>query len=304
MTSQSFLFLKVGEALRVKEKEKAIIEAAIKLYATKGFASTSIQEIVSESGISKGAFYLYFKSKDALLIAILEYYFDYIQKKLEAYEQEQLPPREKFSLQLAALFNTMLEHKEFIIMQSREQAIPLNEEVKELMIRKYYEAQMFYQSSLRAIYGQKADPHLWDLALMLEGFFNSYMKLLIFNPEGFKIDELVEYILRRVDSLVDGLEGEEPVASEEKVQELINKTKAFFLADAQDIKTILKKMKHAISNLENTEDLNVSLEVLESEVESESPRIPVIQGMLSNFKAEQSLDSFREAIAEFYGVKG
>jgi len=304
MTSQSFLFLKVGEALRVKEKEKAIIEAAIKLYATKGFASTSIQEIVSESGISKGGFYLYFKSKDALLIAILEYYFDYIQKKLEAYEQEQLPPREKFSLQLAALFNTMLEHKEFIIMQSREQAIPLNEEVKELMIRKYYEAQMFYQSSLRAIYGQKADPHLWDLALMLEGFFNSYMKLLIFNPEGFKIDELVEYILRRVDSLVDGLEGEEPVASEEKVQELINKTKAFFLADAQDIKTILKKMKHAISNLENTEDLNVSLEVLESEVESESPRIPVIQGMLSNFKAEQSLDSFREAIAEFYGVKG
>ena len=288
----------------MKEKEKAIIEAAIKLYATKGFASTSIQEIVSESGISKGAFYLYFKSKDALLIAILEYYFDYIQKKLEAYEQEQLPPREKFSLQLAALFNTMLEHKEFIIMQSREQAIPLNEEVKELMIRKYYEAQMFYQSSLRAIYGQKADPHLWDLALMLEGFFNSYMKLLIFNPEGFKIDELVEYILRRVDSLVDGLEGEEPVASEEKVQELINKTKAFFLADAQDIKTILKKMKHAISNLEDTEDLNVSLEVLESEVERESPRIPVIQGMLSNFKAEQSLDSFREAIAEFYGVKG
>ncbi|MCM3573493.1 MULTISPECIES: TetR/AcrR family transcriptional regulator [Mesobacillus] len=288
----------------MKEKEKAIIEAAIKLYATKGFASTSIQEIVSESGISKGAFYLYFKSKDALLIAILEYYFDYIQTKLEAYEQEQLPPREKFSLQLAALFNTMLEHKEFIIMQSREQAIPLNEEVKELMIRKYYEAQMYYQSSLRAIYGQKAEPHLWDLALMLEGFFNSYMKLLIFNPEGFKINELVEYILRRVDSLVDGLEGEEPVASEEKVQELINKTKAFFLADTQDIKTILKKMKHAISNLEDTEDLNVSLEVLESEVERESPRIPVIQGMLSNFKAEQSLDSFREAIAEFYGVKG
>lgn len=288
----------------MKEKEKAIIEAAIKLYATKGFASTSIQEIVSESGISKGAFYLYFKSKDALLIAILEYYFDYIQKKLDAYEQEKLSPREKFSLQLTALFNTMLEHKEFIIMQSREQAIPLNEDVKELMIRKYYEAQMYYQNSLRAIYGKKAEPHLWDLALMLEGFFNSYMKLLLFNPEGFKIGELVEYILRRVDSLVDGLEGENPVASEEKVTELINKTKAFFLTDRHDIKTIIKKMKQAISALENNEDLNISLEVLESEAERESPRIPVIQGMLSNFKVEQSLDTYREAIAEFYGVKG
>ncbi|MBS8266859.1 TetR/AcrR family transcriptional regulator [Mesobacillus boroniphilus] len=289
----------------MKEKEKAIIEAAIKLYATKGFASTSIQEIVSESGISKGAFYLYFKSKDTLLIAILEYYFDYIEKKLEAYEHENLSPREKFALQLTALFNTMLDHKEFIIMQSREQAIPLNEEVKELMIRKYYEAQMYYQNSLRAIYGKKAEPHLWDLALMLEGFFNSYMKLLLFNPEGFKIDELVEYILRRVDSLVTGLEGESPVATEEKVKELINKTKAFFLAgDDKDIKSIIQKMKHEISNLENNEDLNISLEVLESEVERESPRIPVVQGMLSNFKSEQSLDTYREAIAEFYGVKG
>ncbi|MBT2681488.1 TetR/AcrR family transcriptional regulator [Bacillus sp. ISL-35] len=288
----------------MKEKEKAIIEAAIKLYATKGFASTSIQEIVTESGISKGAFYLYFKSKEALLIAILEYYFDYIQKKLAVFENDNLPPREKFTLQLTALFNTMIEHKEFIIMQSREQAIPLNEEVKELMIRKYYEAQMFYQGSLRAIYGKRAEPHLWDMALMLEGFFNSYIKLLLFNPEGFKIDELVGYILRRVDSLVDGLQGEKPLATEEKVDELIKKTKAFFLTNGQDIKNILNKMKHVISDLPNRDDLYITLDVLESEIERETPRIPVIQGMLSNLKDEPMLDLYREAIAKKYDLKG
>nr|WP_251030428.1 TetR/AcrR family transcriptional regulator [Bacillus sp. ISL-35] len=290
--------------MKVKEKEKAIIEAAIKLYATKGFASTSIQEIVTESGISKGAFYLYFKSKEALLIAILEYYFDYIQKKLAVFENDNLPPREKFTLQLTALFNTMIEHKEFIIMQSREQAIPLNEEVKELMIRKYYEAQMFYQGSLRAIYGKRAEPHLWDMALMLEGFFNSYIKLLLFNPEGFKIDELVGYILRRVDSLVDGLQGEKPLATEEKVDELIKKTKAFFLTNGQDIKNILNKMKHVISDLPNRDDLYITLDVLESEIERETPRIPVIQGMLSNLKDEPMLDLYREAIAKKYDLKG
>lgn len=286
----------------MKEKEKAIIEAAIKLYATKGFASTSIQEIVTESGISKGAFYLYFKSKDALLIAILEYYFEYIEKKLNAYEDKNLPAREKFGLQLTALFNTMLEHKEFIIMQSREQAIPLNEEVRALMIRKYYEAQMFYQESLRAIYGKRAESHLWDLALMLEGFINSYMKLLLFNPEGFKIDGLVKYMLRRVDSLVDGLDGEKPVATQEKVQEIIKKTKAFFLEKDENIKQIIQKMKHAISEFENNEDLNISLEVLEGEIERETPRIPVIQGMLSNFRDEPALDSYRKKIAEYYDL--
>jgi hypothetical protein len=172
-----------------------------------------------------------------------------------------------------------------------------------LMIRKYYEAQMFYQHSLRAIYGEKAESHLWDLALMLEGFFNSYIKLLLFNPDGFKIDELVDYLLRRVDSLVEGLEGEEPVATEEKVDELIKKTKAYFLTDGQDIKKVFREMKLAISNLDNCENLHISLEVLESEAEREVPRIPVIQGMLSNFKEEPSLGLYYQAIAKFYHLR-
>lgn len=287
----------------MKEKEKAIIEAAIKLYATKGFSSTSIQEIVTESGISKGAFYLYFKSKDALLIAILEYYFDHIEKNLAAFEHENLPPREKFAKQLTALFNTMLEHKEFIIMQSREQAIPLNDEVKALMFRKYHEGHMFYQESLRAIYGKKAEQHLWDLSLMLEGLFNSYIKLLFFNQESFQNEELAEYILRRMDSLVEGLTSEQPVATEEKMKDLFKKTKAFFLAGNGDVKSVIEKMMQVISDIDNNEDLKVSIEVLEGEIDKETPRLPVIQGMLSNFKDQAVLERYCEEIAKYYNLK-
>ncbi|MGA9227782.1 MAG: TetR/AcrR family transcriptional regulator [Mesobacillus sp.] len=287
----------------MKEKEKAIIEAAIKLYATKGFSSTSIQEIVTESGISKGAFYLYFKSKDALLIAILEYYFERIEKNLAAFEHENLPPREKFAKQLTALFNTMLEHKEFIIMQSREQAIPLNEEVKALMFRKYHEGHTFYQESLRAIYGKKAERHLWDLSLMLEGLFNSYIKLLFFNQEGFQNNELAEYILRRMDSLVVGLTNEQPAATEEKMKELFKKTKAFFLARNGDAKNAIEKMKQVISAIGNNDDLKVSIEVLEGEIDKETPRLPVIQGMLSNFKDQAALERYCEEIAKYYNLK-
>jgi AcrR family transcriptional regulator len=302
VTSQSRELSILG-GFKVKEKEKAIIEAAIKLYATKGFSSTSIQEIVTESGISKGAFYLYFKSKDALLIAILEYYFGRIEKNLAAFEPENLPPREKFAKQLTALFNTMLEHKEFIIMQSREQAIPLNEEVKALMFRKYHEGHTFYQESLRAIYGKKAEQHLWDLSLMLEGLFNSYIKLLFFNQEGFQNNELAEYILRRMDSLVEGLTNEQPVATEEKMKELFKKTKAFFLARNGDVKNVIEKMKQVISDIDNNEDLTVSIEVLESEIDKETPRLPVIQGMLSNFKDHAALERYSEEIAKYYHLK-
>lgn len=287
----------------MKEKEKAIIEAAIKLYATKGFSSTSIQEIVTESGISKGAFYLYFKSKDALLIAILEYYFNHIDTQVKVISQEDLPVREKFAKQLSTLYKTMVEHKEFIIMQSREQAIPLNEEVKELMFRKHYEAMMFYQASLKAIYGPKADPHLWDLSLMLEGLFNSYMRLLLFNPNGFVIEDVVQYLLRRMDTIVEGLAGEEPITDQKKIEDLFREAKAFFIANSNGIKNILEKMKQVIENIEHNEDLLVSLEVLEAEISKESPRLPVIQGMLFNFKDQEQLSSYREEIEKFYSIK-
>ena len=66
----------------MKEKERLIIEMAMKLFATKGVNATSVQEIVTACGISKGAFYLYFKSKEELLLATLRYYYDKIQNKM------------------------------------------------------------------------------------------------------------------------------------------------------------------------------------------------------------------------------
>ncbi|MEH7484704.1 helix-turn-helix domain-containing protein, partial [Neobacillus drentensis] len=106
------------------EKEKVIIKSGMKLFAQKGFSSTSIQEIATESNISKGAFYLHFKSKDDLLLAILEYIFETIESSRLVFENQDLSPREKFIKQISAFFGTFIGHKEFLIMLSKEQAIP------------------------------------------------------------------------------------------------------------------------------------------------------------------------------------
>lgn len=49
-----------------------IIEKSIRLFLRKGFNGTSIQDIMDEVGVSKGAFYWHFKSKDGLLETIIE----------------------------------------------------------------------------------------------------------------------------------------------------------------------------------------------------------------------------------------
>ncbi|KMY52727.1 TetR family transcriptional regulator [Bacillus sp. FJAT-27231] len=283
----------------MKEKEKLVIETAIKLFAAKGFASTSIQEIAEEAGISKGAFYLYFKSKDELLYSTLQYYFDIIEKRLSLYKDQKLLPREKFVYQLKELIETLSEHKEFIIMQAREQAIPLNNDVKELLFRMHVESQKFHRDSLLAIYGKQIEPFVWDLSTMLDGIFHSYMKVILVDSD-FDSREIAEYIMRRMDSLAAGLSNDSPLLSEQKAADLLHKTKALFLQGNSTIHTILHAMKKELENMENPNGLKMSLEVLMEEIAKENPRIPVIQGMLSNFKDIPAFEPYRQEIAALY----
>lgn len=64
-----------------------IIVAAWKLFYEQGYDDTTIEEIIEESGTSKGSFYHYFPGKDALLSS-LSYMFD------EKYEElmEEIDP--------------------------------------------------------------------------------------------------------------------------------------------------------------------------------------------------------------------
>lgn len=52
-----------------------IIKVASRLIAEKGFAKVSMNDIVEASGISKGGIYWHFKSKDDIIIAIVESIF-------------------------------------------------------------------------------------------------------------------------------------------------------------------------------------------------------------------------------------
>ena len=55
-----------------EEKKRLILDTALKLFADKGYHSTSISIIAMEAGISKGLLYNYFESKESLLISLIE----------------------------------------------------------------------------------------------------------------------------------------------------------------------------------------------------------------------------------------
>jgi AcrR family transcriptional regulator len=59
-----------------------LLETATELFAEKGYAVASVLEIVEKAGVSKPVLYYYFKSKEGLFYAILEWAADVQQKIL------------------------------------------------------------------------------------------------------------------------------------------------------------------------------------------------------------------------------
>lgn len=64
--------LLVKRAEQAEQTRAALIEAAKRLFATRGYLSTKVTDITAEAGRAAGSFYTYFSGKEALLEELLE----------------------------------------------------------------------------------------------------------------------------------------------------------------------------------------------------------------------------------------
>jgi len=75
---------------RSEDTVRKVIDAAIGLFVKEGYHGASIADIADATGLTKGAIYFHFKSKDALMSAILEefekLYLDRMIAEVEAKE--------------------------------------------------------------------------------------------------------------------------------------------------------------------------------------------------------------------------
>ena len=85
-----------------RNTKSKIVSAAWKLFYDNGYENTTIEDIIFESGTSKGSFYHYFESKDALL-GSLAHLFD---EKYEELESEINP--ETNSIEILLFLNRKL----------------------------------------------------------------------------------------------------------------------------------------------------------------------------------------------------
>lgn len=82
---------RVSEA-HLAARRQQILDAARTCFARNGFHATSMQDVISEAGLSVGAFYRYFKSKEDLVTAIAEQVIGMVSGMLDEIRAADPPP--------------------------------------------------------------------------------------------------------------------------------------------------------------------------------------------------------------------
>ncbi len=76
---------------RAEETRERILEAAVKKFSMTGYDAASVDDICTEAGISKGAFYHHFPTKQAVFLALMQGWLEMIDASMEAVRAETVP---------------------------------------------------------------------------------------------------------------------------------------------------------------------------------------------------------------------
>ena len=75
-----------------QERRQQILDAAIAVFAAKGFHAANVSDVAAQAGVSQGTIYWYFESKEELLTAaILSLFERFGQEALEGFQPDQSP---------------------------------------------------------------------------------------------------------------------------------------------------------------------------------------------------------------------
>jgi AcrR family transcriptional regulator len=91
-----------------EERREQIMQAAITCFSRKGYHLTTMDDIVVESGLSKGSLYWHYKNKKDLLLSIANWYFSHIINGLEAAIQSAPTVMDKLKISLDAFTQILI----------------------------------------------------------------------------------------------------------------------------------------------------------------------------------------------------
>lgn len=262
-------------------KRDLIIEKSMEILSERTIASTSIQDITNACGISKGAFYLSFKSKEELLIAIFEYIIKDMTSKFQNILSLQVEPKEKLTQYFLSAFELFEKNSPFISTHLREIVSIVDHDVTEKIQKHFQVTDNMTLLLLREVYSSQIEDSQYDLLICIRGMMKGYAEFIVIQKQSIDYYELSKHLVNYIDVLVNS-----------KLKTLITKemyeqkTRHISHIQKNDIIVEIENCKADYANDSFTID---SFDLIIEELQREHPRKALLLGMSSNLMTNNHL---------------
>lgn len=270
-------------------KKQLIIENAIHLFAAQGFEATSIQQITDKCGISKGAFYLSFKSKDELIFSLIDYFMTEVVTDIEQVVNSERPTSQLLYDYYTETFNTFKKHADFARIFMKEHRTTFNVEIFEKI-----ESYMFIMNKLVHEIVKKQFPHVADemvpdLVFTIQAFGRDYGELFLKHQVDIDMDVLCRSLVEKISIIAE--HATIPFFSSEWMR-LMNSCSIKLTKEE-----LIQFLQQKIAEFDDTL-IQDSIEILRNHLINPSLPPALEQGLLKNLRA----NSHSKWIAYIYEV--
>ncbi|RSL32408.1 TetR/AcrR family transcriptional regulator [Salibacterium salarium] len=196
----------------MSDRKMEIMETAINLFSDKGYHFTSVQEITDACGISKGAFYKHFASKESMMLTLLQKHHDQLLQEADAYQVGHgLTPKERLIRKLKVELERSVEYRSFFNVLFTEFFPNEDGEVNAKMKQIQFALRSWHERSLLEAFGSRVKPYLGDLTTVMEGIIKEYLMLILWQRQQLSVQRLARFIVQQLDVMVQHDEEIRPV---------------------------------------------------------------------------------------------
>ncbi len=190
-----------------EQRKNQIIAAATKVFTQLGFQNARMDDIVEESGLSKGTLYWYFKSKDDIILNILGNLFDQELSELKNLSQIEGSAKKRLLRFSEQTFSTFKDMKHLMPIILDFYALSLRrDQVQEVFkgyLRSYLEILVpIIQQGIDQGEFRPVDPK--EAAIAIGANFEGTILLWAYDPE---MVDLVKHWESGIHLLIEGLEA-------------------------------------------------------------------------------------------------
>lgn len=269
------------------------MQKSIELFSQKSISKTSIQDITNACNISKGAFYLSFRSKDDLLISLIDYFIKDLTRLFQEVVDEAVLPHQQLENFCATMMNIFYERFPILEMLLTENPENTHSDLTEKVQLFNTSLTHFTILLLEKSYGDAIKHNIFDIQLCFKGIIRSYIEFIVHHKQQYQFQKIAITIVQHLDALV---EKQSPPAISEKL----------FYADTSTTNTG-NNLKMAIFNEINQLHPRFSandfyaqtMHFIQEEIKKEEPNFVILNGMAANLSKEPELKWLATLVKQF-----